>query len=321
MIVARALLPPDDEPEEHHVIPCHDTQSMLDLCHCDHVRYCGLITGLAPSPTSLDELMERYWVDDGRLVDRGADACKPKAHAYYVDSRERPAVLACVGGVKPHLKLRLEGELQSADDRALRAWIRELAPAGVATTHEDIRRCLSEELGVTDWGEAGQYTVTAEDFKPRMVHPVRRLSPAERPLWRRFVEGNMDDSMVSGRKGCGSVVREFEFMCMGLPVDYYVTEKEGEIAGVVSIGPSTDRCDNIGTLFVAPEHRRQGFGRSLLSAAVQDILARGRQPFYFAGGDPGPLLPLLIGLGYRPNSTFYWTERYMWYDWVLAQEY
>jgi len=303
------------------MIPCDDTEMMLDFCHRDHLRYGELISGLAPSPTALDELMERYWVDDGHLVDRGQEASEPEVHKqYYVDSRENPSLLACVSGVKPHLKLRLEGELQSTNDQELRAWIRQLAPVGVATTREDIKRCLSEELGVTDWAEAGQYTVTAEDFKPRIVHPVRRLSPADRPLWRRFVEGNMDDSMVSGRNGCGSVVRDFEFMCMGLPVDYYVTEKGGEIAGVVSIGPSTDRCDCVGALFVAPEHRRQGFGRSLLSAAVQDILARGRQPFYFAGGDPGPLLPLLIGLGYRLNSSFYSNERYWWYDWVLAQE-
>ena len=285
------------------------------------MRYTDLVSGIASSPTALDAAMERYWVDDGRLADRGDQAREPAApDHYYVDSLERPSLLARVHRVPPRAKLRLEGELQSAKDQELRAWIRELAPAGVATTYEDIKRCLSEELGVTDWGEAGQYTVTAEDFKPRIVHPVRRVSPAERPLWRRFVEANMADSMVSGRHGCGSVVREFEFMCMGLPVDYYVTEKGGQIAGVVSIGPSTDRCDGIGTLFVAPEHRRQGFGRSLLSAAVQGILARGRQPFYFAGGNPGPLLPLLIGLGYRLNSTFYWTERYMWYDWVLAQE-
>jgi len=303
------------------VIPCDDTQIILDFCHRDHVRYTDLVSGTASSPSVLARAMERYWVDDGHLVDRGEEACKSEGHReYYVDSRERPAVLACVGGVKPHLKLQVEGEVRSGKEQELRAWIREVAPVGVATTHEDIKRRLSEELGVTDWHDAGQYTIAVEDFKPRIVHPVRRVSPAERPLWRRFVEGNMDDSMVSGREGCGSVVRDFEFMCMGLPVDYYVAEKDGEIAGVVSIGPTTDRCDGIGTLFVAPEHRRQGFGRSLLSAAVQDILARGRQPFYFAGGDPGPLLPLLIGLGYRLNSTFYWTERYMWYDWVLAQE-
>jgi len=304
------------------MIPCDDTQIVLDFCDRDHLRYGELISGLAPSPTALDELMERYWVDDGRLADRGEQAREPAVpDHYYVDSLERPSLLAWVHGVAPRAKLRLEGEVQSGNDQELRAWIRELAPVGVATTNEDIKRCLSEELGVTDWSEAGQYTVTAEDFKPRIVHPVRRLSAADRPLWRRFVEGNMDDSMVSGRNGCGSVVRDFEFMCMGLPVSYYVAEKDSEIAGVVSIGPSTDRCDCVGALFVAPERRRQRFGRSLLSAAVQDILARGRQPFYFAGGDPGPLLPLLIGLGYRLNSTFYWTERYMWYDWVLAQEY
>jgi GNAT superfamily N-acetyltransferase len=295
---------------------------MLDFCHRDHLRYSGLLSSLAPSATERDEaMMERYWVDEGRLVDRGEQPRELEGHDdYYLDARENPSLLACVRVIKSRAKLRLEGTLQSGNDQEVRAWIRELAPVGVATTHEDIKRCLSDELGVADWFEAGQYATTMEDFRPSMVHPVRRVSAADRPLWQRFVDGNMDDSMVSGRKGCGSVVREFEFMCMGLPVDYYAAEKKGEIAGVMSIGPIAGRCDGIGTLFVAPEHRRQGFGRSLLSAAVQDILARGRQPFYFAGGDPGPLLPLLVGLGYRLNSTFSWTERWMWYDWVVAQE-
>jgi GNAT superfamily N-acetyltransferase len=295
---------------------------MLDFCHRDRLRYSALIGDLAPSETALDgATVERYWVDDGRLVDRGEQTRELEVHNdYYLDSRENPSLLACVRLIKSRAKLRLEGKLQSGNDREVRAWVRGLAPVGVATTDEDIKRCLSDELGVAEWYEAGQYAATVEDFRPTMVHPVRRLSPADRPLWQRFVDGNMDDSMVSGRNGCGSVVREFEFMCMGLPVGYYIAEKEGEVAGVVSIGPIVDRCDGIGTLFVAPEHRRQGFGRSLLSAAVQDILARGRQPFYFAGGDPGPLLPLLIGLGYRLDSTFCWTERYMWHDWVLAQE-
>ena len=304
------------------MIPCDDTQTILDFCHRDRLRYSGLISNLAPSATASNEaMMERYWVDDGRLVYRGEQPREVEVHNdYYLDARENPSLLACVRVIKSRAKLRLEGTLQSGNDQEVRAWIRELAPVGVATTHGAIKRCLSDELGVADWREAGQYAATVEDFTPSMVHPVRRSSPADRLLWQRFVDGNMDDSMVSGRKGSGSVVREFEFMCMGLPVDYYVAEKEGEIAGVVSIGPIVDRYDGIGALFVAPGHRRQGFGRSLLSVAVQDILARGRQPFYFAGGDAGPLLPLLIGLGYRLNSTFYWTERYMWYDWVLAQE-
>jgi GNAT superfamily N-acetyltransferase len=302
------------------MIPCDDAQTRLDFCHRDYLRYRELIGDLMP-PTALDGATERYWVDDGRLVDRGEQAREPAVHdRYYVDSLEMPSLLAWVHGAKPRARLRLEGGLPSGSDQAVRAWIRELAPVGVATTHEAIKRCLSEELGVTDWGKAGRYTVTTEDFRPRAAHPVRRLSPADRPLWRRFVEKNMDDSMVSGRNGCGTVVRDFEFMCMGMPVAYYAAEKDGEIAGIVTIGASTDRYDGIGALFVAPEHRRQGLGYSLLSAATQDILARGRQPDYFAGGDPDALPPLLTGLGYRLNFTFYWTERFMWYDWVLAQE-
>jgi GNAT superfamily N-acetyltransferase len=302
------------------MIPCDDAKIRLEFCHRDYLRYRELIGDLLP-PSAWDGAMERYWVNDGRLVDRGEQAREPAIpDHYYVDSLRKPSLLACVHVVKPRAKLRLEGEIPSDSDQAVRAWIRELAPVGVATTHEAIKCCLAEELGVTDWIQAGRYTVTTEDFMPRVVHPVRLLSPADRPLWQRFVGRNMDDSMVSGRNGCGSVVRDYEFMCMAMPVAYYAAEKDGEITGIFTIGASTDRYDNIGALFVAPEHRRQGFGYSLLSAVTQDILARGRQPDYFAGGDPDALPPLLSGLGYHLNFTFYWTERFMWYDWVLAQE-
>jgi len=300
---------------------CDDNQLRWAFCRRDPLRYRDLIRDLLP-PSAIDgAMLERYWVNEGKLVDRGE---QPRAPAledhYYVDSLEKPSLLACVHGTAPRAKLRLEGELESSDEHAVRAWIREPTPVGVATTHEAIKECLSEELRVADWTAAKVYTATAEGFKPRTLHPVRRLTANDRPLWRRFVERNMGDSMVSGYQDSGAVVREFEFMCMGLPVAYYAAEREGEIAGVVSVGAGPDQYDAIDMLFVAPEHRRQGFGYGLLSVATQEILARGRQPEYFAGGDQDALPPLLTGLGYHVNSTLHWTERYMWYDWVLAQE-
>jgi len=303
------------------VIRCDETQLLLDFCHSDPLRYSAFISDLTPVEGGVAAaLVERYWVQDGRLVDRGEPTQEPVGHnVHYLDSEEDPSLLACVRSIGPCAKLRLEGVVPRGSEEEVREWVRELAPVGAATTSEDIKRLLSDDLGATTWREAGHYTTTVEEFKPRAAHSVRRASPADRLRWQRFVAENMDDPMVSGRKGCGSVVREFEFMCMGLPVDYYIAEKDGEIAGVASFGPLINHYDDIRILFVSPRHRRQGFGASLLSAAMQDILARGRRPAYFAGGEPGPLLPLLACLGYRLNSTLYWTERYTWYDWVLVQ--
>ncbi len=81
------------------MIPCDDAQIRLDFCHRDYLPYRELIGDLMP-PTVLDGAMERYWVDDGRLVDRGEQAREPAIHDHYcVDSLERPSLLAWVHGV------------------------------------------------------------------------------------------------------------------------------------------------------------------------------------------------------------------------------
>jgi GNAT superfamily N-acetyltransferase len=281
---------------------------MLDFCNRDYVRYRGLISSLESPRSAFGEALQRYGVVEGRLVDRGEEACRRHSFAYYSDSPEKMSLLACVS----RGKLRLEGEMADRHSVQLRAWIRQLAPVGLATTHEALKRCLSDELGVIEWSQAGQYTTTAEGFTPRMVSPVRRLSPIDRPLWQRFVERYAAEPMVSGRGSGGALVRDFEFMCMGLPFDYYVTEDGGEITGVVTLlNLLTDRCDEISVLWVAPEHRRKGLAHSLLSGATQDVLARRRQPGYFAGGNPDHLGPMLTGLGYHLNSTF-WEWRFWW---------
>jgi len=162
--------------------------------------------------------------------------------------------------------------------------------------------CLSQALGIAEWSErGGEYTTTTQTFRPRIVAPVRRLGPEDRPMWTRFVEQHSREPMVNGRPGSQAAVRDFEFMCMGLPVSYYVTLEGDEITGFLTVSRFTGSSDEIASLFVPPAHRRRGLASSLLSVATQDILVAGRLPAYHAGGTPGEapdLFGMLTGIGY-----------------------
>ncbi len=116
--------------------------------------------------------------------------------------------------------------------------------------------------------------------------------------------------MFYGRPGSQAAVRDFEFMCMGLPVNYYAAIEGEKIIGFLSTNPQTDKCDEISALYVEPGYRQKGFGHSLLSTATKDILAKDKQPGYWAGGghpDDNPhfamLFHMLIKIGYYFIST------------------
>ena len=161
---------------------------------------------------------------------------------------------------------------------------------------------LSQALGVAEWTECGgEYTTAVQTFRPRIASPVRRLSPEDRAMWACFVEQYSHEPMVNGRPGSQAAVRDFEFMCMGLPVSYYVTLEGDEITGFLTVNRFTRLSDEIASLFVPPAHRRRGLASSLLSVATQDILAAGRLPAYHAGGSPGDardVFGMLTGIGY-----------------------
>ncbi len=169
-----------------------------------------------------------------------------------------------------------------------------------------------EQSNVQNIGLTGQrkkfaeYTATTDSFHERITHRVRKLSSDDRPMWRQFVDRHPTEPNVQARPGSQAAIRDFEFMCMGLSVDYYVTQKEGEITGFLTVNPFTNRCDEIAVLFVDPPHRRKGLAHSLLSVATKDILKRGRQPGYMSAGgihDRPDLFHMLIKLGYHLVST------------------
>jgi GNAT superfamily N-acetyltransferase len=215
---------------------------------------------------------------------------------YYVDNEDEVGLLVRVAG----RQIRAEGRIRRYTEFA--TWCRRLEPTKMETTQKTTSDCLDHTFGPVEWREAGaEYTATDETFQPHGVVDVRKLTPDDRPVWRRFVQRYAHEPMVNGRPGSQAGVRDFEFMCMGLPVAYYVTMQDDEITGFLSVNRFTETCDEIASLFVPPEFRRRGLAASLLSAATRDILAAGHRPGYHAGGSPverPDLFGLLTKLGF-----------------------
>ena len=284
-----------------------DVQNLLDFCNRDFVRYRHIIHDLDPPCPEWDRAMRGYNFVDGKFVLTANENSDNDPVRYFVDSLEEISLLASLQGDG----VRLMGEMRGTTYAELIDWCRDLAPGFLATTNEAVKDCLSEAFDIMRWREGGDYTVTPERFRERFTSPVRRLSADDRPMWRRFVEHHANEPIVSAvRGGSGAVIRDFEFMGLGLPIEYYVTQEGEDITGVLTVNPYTDRCDNISVLFVDPEHRREGLAHSLLSAATRSIFARGRQPAYDAAGPPGErpdLFRMLTGLGYSfVSPSWYW---------------
>jgi GNAT superfamily N-acetyltransferase len=245
------------------------------------------------------------YVEGKGFVLRGAQGGRSDNHCdvYFVDSPDRISLVARVRGKA----VRLEGEMGNVARKELIDWCRGFAPENVETTHEALKDCLSEIVGTERWRMNGTYTATRESFRQRITAHVRRLSPDDRPMWQRFVERHGHEPQVNARGGSQAVVRDFEFMCLGLPVNYYVTKDGEDITGVLAVNSFTDRCDEISTLFVDPAHRRKGLAHSLLSVATREVFARGKQPAYSAAGNREELGWMLEGIGYSlVCSSWYW---------------
>ena len=281
------------------MIECNDIEKLLEFCERDAVRCRHMAHELAPPCPEWDEAMRRTDYVDGKgcvLLDDPPESEPSERMLCFVDSLTELWLLACVRGGS----LRVEGQVRNYAEFS--DWCRALGPGAVETSEHTGMECLTQALGISGWRQTGaDYTATAGTFRERATEPVRKSTPNDRPVWQRFVERHAHEPRVNARGGSQAVVRDFEFMCLGLPVDYYAICKGAEITGILTVNPFTNRCDEISTLFVDPQHRRQGLASSLLSAATRDILARGKLPAYSAGGNPvkrADLFGLLTGLGY-----------------------
>ena len=283
-------------PDESIMMRCSDSARVLAFCDPAPVRYRHIIHNLNPPCPDWDRAMSGFYGKDP-----GPET------SFYVDSHESISLLAiCRDG-----KLQLEGDTTRVSEARLHDWCECLHPRGVATTHEGLMDVLCEVVGRDGWSQSPQYSVTAALFHDTATGNVVLLSPVDRDSYESFARRHADDPFLNEDVSKSSVMRDFAFMCEGLPVDCYAVFSGADIAGVITVSPMTNHCDEISVLFVAAEYRGRGLARILLARVTRDILARGKQPSYFAGGDPDILDRLLTGLGYHMTNQFLeW--RYWW---------
>ena len=272
---------------------CDRKTKLIDFCQEDPVRRRSLMHDLNPPSPELDSAVRAYYGDTTR------------SNTYFVDDPDDITLI-----VRKNVGLNATGSLLNVDPAEFSAWCKSQSPWNLHTNDEEIHRALTGEFDERNWIRNGLYTTTPASFIANVSHEVRKLSIADTPLWRRFVEAHAEDSMMSRKQGgSGAAVRDFELMCEGFAVDCYATFSKGNISGVLSVSPFTDKCDEILMAFVSPAYRREGQASSLLSVATRDILNRGRQPTYSAASNRVDIVSFLNKQGYQFIS-------YDWYFWL-----
>ena len=85
----------------------------------------------------------------------------------------------------------------------------------------------------------------------------------------------------------------------------FVAEQDGEVIGVVSVGPHGDdpQSGDLFGLWVAPEHRSAGVSSRLVKAAAQRAVEDGRERlFYWVSTENGRGIAFASNVGFRVSS-------------------
>jgi phosphinothricin acetyltransferase len=101
---------------------------------------------------------------------------------------------------------------------------------------------------------------------------------------------------------------ERRWKALGSAYPYLVAEREGVVVGYAYAGPFRTRpayratCED--SVYIAPEAKRRGIGRALLSAVIDDCTARGFRQMIagVSGGDAS--IALHEALGFRVVARF-----------------
>ena len=228
---------------------CNDTARLLAFFQADPVRFRHILHDLDSPCPAWDEAMDSLL--------RRAGASSGWRGSTHVDSLEEISLVAQVRG----RHVRVEGCMTDEQGGRFVAWCRDRGIRTIETWSQAVYDRLSPvtRIGAVESGAASTRPAGRSSMA-RIEHHVRRLTAGDEGIWRRFVERNASDSMVNARPGSQTAVRDFVFMCRGLPVDYYAALEGGEITGVISVNPMTRTIDEISMLFVEPGHRRKGIG-------------------------------------------------------------
>jgi GNAT superfamily N-acetyltransferase len=127
-------------------------------------------------------------------------------------------------------------------------------------------------------------TASADTFRPRLVGTVVELRPAHAEALRRLAPWADSDAVVE--------------RILGAPAAFGVIV-EGRVVAKADVQQRTDRYYEINEVVVSPDHRRQGLGAGVASAAAQWILSQGGTPVYSAFAQNSPAVLLAESLGFR----------------------
>lgn len=276
---------------------CTDNTAIIEFCQNDPIALRHIIHYLnSPIPNYDDALTAFY------------PGVAPKTPpVIYVDGTNPIRLMAHDWDGR----LRLEGNERHLSGEALREWCAQMNPRGAASTSDSLSDLLRETVGQDGWSVNFHYSVSPSKFLERTEHKVIQLSPADYDNCLRFLERPSDTPFLNIKRANMNLARDLSWMHDGLPVDAYAIREGSDIVGICTVFQMTACCDEVSRLYVPREVRGRGYGRSLLSAATRDILARGRQPGFAVGGDPEILGRLLTSLGYNIVCRF-WHWRYWW---------
>jgi len=222
----------------------------------------------------------------------------------YTD-RDQPANLLAA---YRHSRLRLEGTLGTISKQQLCDWCRHMNPVGVATTSEDLLDVLCDAVGKDGWSTNLHYFITRELYREFSSHDVFELKSSDRAEYEAFLARPADAPFLTINQSDDTLSRDLSFMCAGLPVKCYAARCDGEIVGIVTAFPISAEHMDMSRMYVLPQYRGQGIGRSLVSKATGDLLQLGFQPVFAAQN--GVVMGRLLGsIGYKLACHF-WHRRY-----------
>jgi RimJ/RimL family protein N-acetyltransferase len=157
------------------------------------------------------------------------------------------------------------------------------------------REVIERKLSGGYVGRRLRYKVSKEKFNPQVIHEVIKLDAEHKDI----VKSYPDDDMARKHILINS-------LDMGLPCFGVVVE--GKLVSICCASPF--RRNNISWVYTLETFRNKGYGRSVVSAAVIDILEKEEEATYDVDDNNIASIKLCESLGFTPyDETLYFIGR------------